>query len=131
MPDRWENPFANYRPPALSEIFSETGRIAIVEFKAEQLAETIKQGLLEDDVIEEFLSGTEHSVDYDCTSLQSLGLFTHRDAALGFMLDGFSAGVAAAVQVRGIVVRGAIASRAVFKDEPPRMATVAGLFIEQ
>jgi hypothetical protein len=130
MPDLHENPFANYEPPELPDVFSVSGKIAIIEFKVERLVNRVKRELLRNDGVEQFLSGTDYTLDYDCTGLENLISLSQPEGALNFVASGVTAGLTAAMKAKRLPVNGAVGIGGEFKDEPPRTASITAHFID-
>lgn len=130
MSDVHKNPFANYRPPELSEIFSESGKLAIVAFKVERLAERVKGELLQDDGVEQFLDGTEFNTEYDCTGLENFIVFPGPDHEIDFVTSSVTAGLTAALKAKNVRVSGVIGIGGQFREETPRLAAVTARFFD-
>lgn len=74
MTEPIRHPFTDYQPPELDKIFSEQGKMEILEFKLETLQEDVKARMLEGNQIEELLrKGSTFSANYDCSRLRAFG----------------------------------------------------------
>ncbi len=80
-----ENPFRDYRPPELSEVFSARGKLAFLEFKGRVLASTIKRSLLLDDKLDIFLQGVPLKAAYNCDNFGPFVNFANRGVQLDFL----------------------------------------------
>jgi hypothetical protein len=64
------NPFAEYNPPPIAEVFSDNFKVEMLNIKAERLVQTVKHAMLEDGRINEFLDGDYRlELKYDTTAL--------------------------------------------------------------
>jgi hypothetical protein len=132
MPQSPGNHFANYQPPGLGDIFSPAGKIEIIQYKVERLAERVKAEMLEGDNVEEFVNGTySHDVDYDCTSLESFITFSRPDDELDFVGSAVTTGLCAALMARKVPeTSGRIGVAGHFSDEDPRIANIMTRFFK-
>jgi len=126
------NSFPNHQPPGLADIFSLTGKIEIVEFKVERLAERVKREMLEDDNVEEFVDGTYRlDIDYDCAGLEPFISFPGPDAELEFVGSAVTAGLCTALMARKVSsTSGRIGIGGHFSDEEPRVANIMARFFK-
>jgi len=126
-----ENPFANYRPPKGADVFSESGKLAIVQFKLERLAKRVEQSMLEDGEIERFVAGINFRTHYDFKSLEALASFQDHDMKLGFAVGGVAAGIESALTAKDISPEsGDLNLHGRFYDRQLKVAIVSASFVE-
>ena len=126
-----ENPFANYRPPEGTDVFSASGKLAIVQFKLGQFAEGVEQSMLEDGAVERFVAGIAFRTHYDFRNVDVLASFTNKEAKLGIAFDAVAAGIEAALSAKQVSpASGMLGLEGDFYDRTRKIAIVSASFVE-